>query len=564
MAVALGARTLTYRDLNARANALAHRLIAYGAGPDSLIGLCAERTPNLIVGIIGILKAGAAYVPLDPVYPAARLDYVIADTGMRAVVTTPALAGRFADFAGDVIRLDLQEAHETDPKPRARPEDLAYVIYTSGSTGRPKGVMIEHRNLTALFDAAQSHFHFSDADVWALFHSFGFDLSVWEIWGALLYGGRVEIVPRDVARSAPDFRRFLAERRITVLDQTPSAFIALLQIPEMDNRLGDLTLRLVTLAGEALIPPKLKIWWESYRGDRPEIVNMYGITETTIHATHHRVTEQDLHSRRSVIGGPLPHLDIRLEDGEIHVAGAGVARGYLGKPDLTRAQFLPDDGGTPVYRSGDLARQLPDGTFEYLGRKDQQVKVRGFRIELGEIEVALSACPAVAECAVIARDGTQLVGYVVPVSGSAPNVDDLKAHLSSQLPDHMVPSAIVVLDALPLTLNGKVDRAALPAPADEPRPFETPQTPMESILATIWAEVLKKKQVGRCDDFFALGGNSLQAAEMAIRLGTALGREISLGGFFSQPVLAEFARVLEESSPSSAIPPHVIPAKAGI
>ena len=555
IAVALGNETLTYADLNARANHLAHRLIARSVGPEILVGMCLERTPDLIVAILGILKAGGAYVPLDLAYPQARLDYILRDTNLRLIVTQRHLGERLPAFDGETVYLD-SGIEVSDPPPRAAPENLAYLIYTSGSTGNPKGVMIEHRNLTALFRATEQHFDFSPRDVWTLFHSCAFDFSVWEIWGALLYGGRLEIVPRDIARSGPEFAEFLAERCVTVLNQTPSAFTALIRVPGMDNRNGDLALRLVIFGGEALNPAKLKPWADSYCGAPPDLVNMYGITETTIHTTYHRLTSADLNSPRSVIGRPLPHLGIRLaEDGEILVAGVGVARGYLNRPDLTKKRFRADANGIHEYRSGDLGRLLPDGCFEHLGRKDQQAKIRGYRIELGEIETALNACEGVAECIVVALENDaaskRLVAYAVPVRDRALDRLRINATLSARLPDHMLPTAIVALDALPLTTNGKIDRTALPCPRPEDsmrQPYVAPRTVAEKTLAEIWGQLLKVDRVGAADNFFALGGDSLLATEMAVRLGNALGIQISLARFFEMPVLADFAEAISQTS----------------
>jgi amino acid adenylation domain-containing protein len=556
VAVGLGDQTLTYGELNACANGLAHRLTELGAGPEALIGLCVERSLELVIGIVGILKSGAAYVPLDPVLPMARLDYILADANVKTLVTTAVPANRFPGFGGNLLFLDGVRRTSSNPRPKARPENLAYVMYTSGSTGRPKGVMIEHRNVTSLFRATERHFSFSERDTWALFHSFGFDLSVWEIWGALAYGGRVEIVPRDVARSAPDFGRFLAERKITVLDQTPSAFTALIQVPDMDNRNGDLALRVVTLAGEALIPPKLKSWWRAYRGRRPAIVNMYGITETTIHATYHRLTEQDLVPPASVIGRPLPHLNIHLTEpeGEMIVSGAGVGRGYLGRPDLTQERFAKEADGTRTYRSGDLGKVRPDGALEYLGRQDRQVKIRGFRVELGEIEAVLAASPDVAQCAVLLRDSARLVAYIVPSLGSTVDPKALRILLEAELPDYMVPSAIVPLAALPLTANGKIDHAALREPDEAPpRSVTAPRTPAERSLAALWADLLRRDAVGVEDNFFDLGGDSLLAAKMAVRLSEQLGIQVSLARFYEHPVLADFARSLNVSADRTQI-----------
>jgi len=558
VAVALGDETLTYAALNARANGLALRLIDLGVGPDCLVGICLERSPGLIVGMLAILKAGGAYVPLDPAYPKARLDFILRDTGMRTLVTEAGLAGHFSGFDGTLVIND-RVGDDTDPPPRAGPEHLAYIIYTSGSTGAPKGVMIEHRNLTALFAASERHFDFSERDVWTLFHSVAFDFSVWEIWGALLHGGRLEIVPREIARSARDFARLLAERKVTILNQTPSAFLALIRVPEMDNRNNNLALRQVIFGGEALNPAKLKPWRESWRGQPPALVNMYGITETTIHVTHKLLTIGDLDSPQSVIGRPLDHLGLHVLDeagrpvpcggtGEIHVSGAGLARGYINRPELTAARFITDSAGARVYRTGDLAKRLPDGGLAHLGRKDQQVKIRGFRIELGEIESALCTLPDVADAAVIEKDG-RLMAYVVPRPERAIDTGQIRRNLAATLPGYMVPAAITPLAALPLTPNGKIDHAALPAPIDlSSRPYVAPRTAAEKRIAEIWSDVLKRDRVGAEDDFFELGGDSLLATEIALRMAEELGIDASLAELFEKPVLKDFAAALATTS----------------
>ncbi len=563
IAVALGDERLTYAGLNARANHLAGQLIAGGAGPESLVGICMERSPGLIVAILAVLKAGAGYVPLDPAHPDARLGHILGDTGLGTLITERDLASRFTGFGGDILFVGDGEK-SADPLPRAAPENLAYVIYTSGSTGKPKGVMVEHRNLTALFRATDGLFDFSARDVWTLFHSCAFDFSVWEMWGALTHGGRLEIVPREIARSGPEFATFLGERGVTVLNQTPSAFAALIGVPAMDNREGALALRHVIFGGEALNPARLKAWVARYRGNPPALTNMYGITETTVHTTFHRLGAADLGSPRSVIGRPLPHLRIRLaEDGEMFISGDGLARGYLNRPDLTAERFSGGPDGAREYRSGDLGRRLPGGTFEHLGRKDQQVKIRGYRIELGEIEAALGACENIADCAVAAiEDGTgtkRLVAYAVPRTRHRLDRTAIRAALAGRLPDHMVPSALVAMDTLPLTPNGKIDRQALPPPGQDDvmrRSYIAPRTELEALVAAVWATLLKLDRVGLEDDFFALGGDSLLATEMAVSLSRRLGAPVSLAKFFERPVLADFAGTL----PAGAVEPENRPA----
>ncbi|MET9831649.1 amino acid adenylation domain-containing protein [Streptomyces sp. NPDC006385] len=419
---------LTYRELDGMANALAHRLRDLGAGPGTLVGLCAERSADLVVGILGILKSGAAYLPIDAAYPSERISYLLSDSGARLVVAQPHVADGLSGHDTTLVLLDGQTDEQTPPRaPDARPDDPAYVIYTSGSTGLPKGVLVSHANVVRLFSSTEEWFGFGRADTWTLFHAFTFDFSVWELWGALLHGGRLVVVPHWVSRSPEAFYELLRDERVTVLNQTPLAFRHL-----SDVERGALCLRLVIFGGEELDVRALRPWFERHGDAVPRLVNMYGITETTVHVTYRPLTRADLDraAAHSPIGRPLPDLRVRVLDrygrpspvgvrGELYVGGAGVSLGYLNRPELTEERFLRDADGTRWYRSGDLVRWTSDGELEYLGRADDQVKIRGHRIELGEVEAALAAHPAVGEAVVLAREesgsGTrQLVAYLVP------------------------------------------------------------------------------------------------------------------------------------------------------
>jgi amino acid adenylation domain-containing protein len=569
VALTFDGRSSTYGELNARANRLARRLRALGAGPESRVGLCAERSPDLVVGVLAILKAGAAYVPLDPAYPAERLAYMAEDSGIRILLAQPGVRDRVPAEGIEVLSLDDIAADElpNDPGVEVRADNLAYVIYTSGSTGRPKGVGVTHGNVLRLFDATQPSFAFGEGDVWTLFHSYAFDFSVWELWGALLYGGRLVVVPWAVSRDPAAFRALLARERVTVLNQTPSAFRALAEADAGEAEPLQ-ALRTVVFGGEALRYESLRGWLDRYGPKRPRLVNMYGITETTVHVTWHTVTGRELREAGagSGVGRAIPDLRAYVLDpagnpspvgipGELHVGGAGLARGYLGRPALTAERFVPDpftgDAGARLYRSGDLARWKPDGTLEYLGRIDQQVKIRGFRIELGEIEAALLAHPSVAAAAVVVRgdgEGAALAAYVVPAGEAAPSASELRDALTRRLPEYMVPAAIVCIDRIPLTANGKLDRGALPEPdeagaaADDA--YVAPRTPVEEVLAGIWADVLRRDRVGAADDFFALGGHSLLATRVVARMRQVLGVELSLRALFeASTVQALAARV---------------------
>jgi amino acid adenylation domain-containing protein len=557
--------SLGYAALNARANRLARRLRALGVGPESRVGLCAERSADLVAGVLAILKAGGAYVPLDPAYPADRLAYMAADSGVRVVLAQAHLADRVPAGAFRVVALeeDLSAESGEDLNVAADAAQLAYVIYTSGSTGRPKGVGVTHANVLRLFTATDAWFGFGATDVWTLFHSYAFDFSVWELWGALLYGGRLVVVPWEVSRSPEAFRALLAAERVTVLNQTPSAFRALAQADAGAAEPLE-TLRYVVFGGEALVYEGLRDWLDRYGPARPRLVNMYGITETTVHVTYHPVTGAELRAPGlgSGVGVPIPDLRACVLDahgqplpvgvpGELCVGGAGPARGYLGRPALTAEKFVPDAlsgaAGARLYRSGDLARWTADGELEYLGRIDQQVKVRGFRIELGEIEAVLLAQPQVAEAAVIVRgagEDAALAAYVVPAADTV-DASALREALKKHLPEYMVPGAVVVMERLPLTSNGKLDRAALPEPdasvSAQGDAAEAPCTPTEELLAGIWAEVLRAGRVGATDDFFELGGHSLRATQVMARVQEAFGVAVPLRALFEHPTVRALA-----------------------
>jgi amino acid adenylation domain-containing protein/thioester reductase-like protein len=567
---------LTYSELNKRSNQLARHLRELGVGPDQRVAICLERGPEMVVGILGALKAGGAYVPLDPNYPQDRLAYLLRDCTPTALLTQTSLKGQFVKgVATNVVSLDevwpkilLNETTNLEPVSLGlQPHHLAYVIYTSGSTGQPKGVMVEHQNVTRLFDTTEHWFHFDETDVWTLFHSFSFDFSVWELWGALRYGGRLVLVSYWMARSPRDFYRMLCQRGVTVLNQTPSAFAQLIdaqgQEPEMQH-----SLRLVIFGGEALDLHRLRPWIRHNPLERTKLINMYGITETTVHVTYCSLTESEITSERgSPIGRSIPDLQLRILDrrgspvpvgvtGEICVGGGGVARGYLHRPDLTAARFVADPFGNQprarLYRSGDLGRWRSNGTIEYLGRRDQQVKIRGFRIELGEIEAQLAQHDRVKDCVVTVREDTpgdkRLVAYVVPVDSTdadaAPSAELLQAYLRARLPEHMVPGAFVLQKILPLTANGKLDRRALPPPERESyvsRTYEAPVGDVETALAGIWKDLLQLDVFGRRDSFFDLGGHSLLALKVLYHIDRVFDVTLDVSDIYKSPTLQELA-----------------------
>ncbi len=565
--------TISYAELNARANRLAHALIALGVKPEARVGLCMQRSMGLVVGILGVLKAGGAYVPLDPDYPAERLAFMLSDSAPSLVVGQVGLESALAGWGGSTLMLDEQghwpgadASSATDPLPAAmglQPGHLAYVIYTSGSTGAPKGVLVEHRQLRRLFEASAPLFAFGPHDTWTMFHSCAFDFSVWELWGALAHGGRLVVVPAWIARSPEAFHRLLCAERVSVLNQTPTAFIPLTQVDAQAQT--PLSLRLVIFGGEALKLSELRDWVTRHGDESPALINMYGITETTVHVTYRRLRCEDIASgNSSLIGRPLSDLSMRLLDahgnavpagvaGEIHVSGAGVARGYHQRTELTAERFVAhaDAPGERLYRSGDLARLLPSGEFEYLGRIDNQVKIRGFRIELGEIEYRLSSLPWVSASVVVVRedmaDHKQLVGYVVPADGADKHglVEACRNALLATLPAYMVPAALVTLPALPLTRNGKVDRDKLPAPTgnESTAPYTAPRNDAEAALCEVWQAVLQCGQVGALDNYFSLGGDSILSIRTVSMLGSR-GWALDIKDLFQHQTVARIAPCL--------------------
>ena len=595
VAVLCGEDRLTYRDLDRRANRLARHLQRLGVAPEERVAVCLERSLDLVVALLAVLKAGGGYLPLDASQPAPRLAAMLADAGARCLVTRgdgtlPRLNG---SWPGVCVELDLQpEAGESDAAPASGAVDanLAYVIYTSGSTGLPKGTLVTHRNVTRLFAATAAWFGFGEADVWTLFHSYAFDFSVWELWGALLHGGRLVVVPYWVSRSPEDFLRLLAERRVTVLNQTPSAFRQLSQAEAALPEPPPLALRLVIFGGEALESDTVTDWFARHGDQRPRLVNMYGITETTVHVTYQPLlAAAPAPPRGSPIGRAIPDLALVLLDrrgrpappgvaGELMVGGAGLSRGYLGRPGLTAARFIPDafggEAGARLYRSGDLARWLPDGSLEYLGRIDQQIKVRGFRVELGEIGAALAAHPAVREAAVLASPAAagepRLVAYVALREPGAVLAAALRRHVAERLPDYMVPAAFVEVAALPLNANGKVDRPALaaleraaqpPAEGSAAAAPDAARNPIEELMAATWADVLGLPRVGIHDRFLDLGGHSLLATRLVARLRHQLEVALPLSLLFERPTVAELAAEVQAELQAGRrqAPPPIVP-----
>ena len=547
-AVALnsGERSWTYRELDESANRLAHLLIDQGVGPGERVALLFSRSAEAIISILAVLKTGAAYLPIDPVVPTARLEFVIGDATPVAAVTTAVLGSRLDGFDLAVIdiadpRIGTQPATEL---PAPAPDDIAYVIYTSGTTGVPKGVAIAHHNVTQLFGSLDARLPPASEQVWSQWHSYSFDISGWEIYGALLCGGRLVVVPESVAASPDDFRALLIDQQVNVLCQTPSAVGAL--SPE---GLESVTL----LVGGEACPPEVVDRWAPGR----VMINEYGPTEATMWVT----LSAPLTAGSGVppIGSPLPGTALFVLDGwlrpvpagvvgELYIAGRAVGVGYTRRSGLTASRFVAcpfGDAGDRMYRTGDLVRWGTDGQLQYLGRTDEQVKIRGHRIELGEIQAALAELDGVGQAAVIAREDRpgdkRLIGYI---TGSA-DPAELRAALAERLPTYMVPSAVVTVEALPLTVNGKLDKRALPAPEyQDADSYRAPASPIEETLAAIYAQVLELERVGVEDSFFDLGGNSLSAMRVTAAINTALGVQLGVRNLFDAPTVRSLSQLV--------------------
>ncbi|NEQ48309.1 MAG: amino acid adenylation domain-containing protein [Leptolyngbya sp. SIOISBB] len=589
---------LTYAELNARANQLAHHLQALAVETESLVGLCTARSVHLLIGILGILKAGAAYVPIDPATPPSRIVAIVSDASLQIVVTQRSQhlqlpdSVQLVDLEVDLETEEIAQPNSANPASSVTANHLAYVIYTSGSTGTPKGVCISHANVVRLFTQTQPWFQFTAADVWTLFHSYAFDFSVWEIWGALLHGGRLVVVSEDVRRSPHAFYQLLCREQVTVLNQTPSAFRQLIQAETELGESPDLALRFVIFGGEALNFQILISWCDRHGDQSPQLINMYGITETTVHVTYRPIRTSDLHCQnRSLIGCPISDLQLYVLDnlmqpvpigvpGELYIGGAGVARGYLNRPDLTAERFVlnpfgevgkreweigkrerrPDHSPLPtphapssrLYKTGDLVRRLSTGDLEYLGRVDHQVKIRGYRIELGEIEAALNQHPQIQVGVAIAHTDesgyTRLVAYVL---SNQPDVGaELRQFLRSRLPDYMIPAQFIAIERLPLTRNGKVDRRALPTPETsrpDAQPLVAPTSSSQARLAEIWGQVLGIEQVGIHDNFFELGGDSILSLQVVAKANQA-GLHLTPKHLFQHQTIAELASVTGQLS----------------
>jgi amino acid adenylation domain-containing protein len=561
-AVALMARgeSITYGELDKRANQLANYLIALGVGPETIVGLCLDRSPESVMCALAVLKAGGAYLPLDPAYPSERLLFMLNDAFPRVLITRAELAEKFSEGPWKVISVDDNrelENYSTDsPENQATPDNLAYVIYTSGSTGRPKGVEITHKSLLNLVSWHRREFEVARQDRASHLASVGFDAAVWEVWPYLTAGASLHL-PDEVTRISPELlREWLLANQITI-SFLPTALAEALMTLEWP---ANTALRFLLTGADTL---------HRYPTDNLpfELVNNYGPTECTVVATSGRV--QTGVSGLPTIGRPIGNTQIYILDeklqrvpagasGELCVGGVGVARGYLNRPELTAKQFVPDVFASEpegrLYRTGDLARYLDDGEIAYLGRIDEQIKILGHRIEPNEIEAVLDRYPAIASSVVVARGAAceekRLAAYLVMSNGTTPAAADLRGFLQSALPDYMVPTVFVTLPAMPLTANGKVDRIALPEPNAEntlrDEAFIRPRTPIEQRLAATLCSLLNLSEVSVNDNFFLLGGHSLLGTQLIVKIRGTFGVDLALRTLFDAPTIAELSAEIEQ------------------
>ncbi|MEG3936147.1 amino acid adenylation domain-containing protein [Microcoleus sp. T3_B1] len=575
IAVVFEGEQLTYKELNQRANRIAHYLQHQGVGPEVLVGICVERSLEMIIGLLGILKAGGAYVPLDPNYPSERLAFMLEDSSVPVLLTQERLVEKLPAHSARVICLDSDSKEiasypKENPLSSVKPENLAYVIYTSGSTGKPKGVLIQHGSLANYTTAAIAEYAISQSDRILQFSSISFDVSAEEIYTSLTSGATLVLRTHSMLDSIQGFLQKCKNWEITVLALPTAYWHELTTLLSQEKFTIPPSLRLIIIGGEKALPERLKTWLESV-GQRVRIVNNYGPTEATVGATIYDLSVGDTKLKELPIGRPLGNVQTYILDGnrqpvpigisgELYMGGAGLARGYLNRPDLTDERFIrnpfSDFPTSRLYKTGDLVRYLSDGNIEYLGRIDDQVKVRGFRIELGEIEAALSQHPNLLQVAVTLREDIpgqkSLVGYIVLLQEPAPTFSELRHFLKEQLPDYMVPSAFVILECLPVTPNGKIDRKSLPAPdlksLIQKGDFVAPRTPTEELLASIWAKVLGVEKVSINDNFFESGGHSLLATQLLSKVSHTFGLNLPLSKLFEAPTVADISSYIEAIS----------------
>ncbi len=541
----------------------------------------------MIAALLAVVKTGAAYLPIDPQYPNDRIAFILEDAKPACVLAAGSTIERLpktmvaakivldeTDIREEILHFPSINPVDADRTQALSPSSPAYIIYTSGSTGTPKGVVISHQNVARLFGATEHWFHFNGGDVWTMFHSYAFDFSVWEIWGPLLYGGRLVIVPFSISRLPSEFLELLVKEKVTVLNQTPSAFYQLMQADRENEEFGrKLSLRYIIFGGEALEFGRLEEWYVRHPENAPTLINMYGITETTVHVSYLELNRKVAATKaKSLIGRGIEDLKVYVLDdylqpvppgvvGELYIAGAGLALGYLGRPGLTATRFVANPFGAPgtrMYRTGDLARWNESGFLDYMGRSDFQTKIRGFRIELGEISSVLTAHPDIEQAVAVVREDQpgdkRLVAYVIPAPNSDFSPAILRKHAADFLPDYMVPSALVKIAAFPLTPNGKLNYKALPKPEwNAVLTGRGPRTPQEEILCSLFKEILNVTRVGIDDNFFELGGHSLLAVKLMSRVRDSLGSNLNMGNLFETPTIAGLAEQLQMGGHKNAL-----------
>ncbi|WP_144558032.1 non-ribosomal peptide synthetase [Shouchella miscanthi] len=568
---------VTYQTLNERSNQLARYLQSQGVGPEVMVGVCVERSLDMMVGILGILKAGGAYVPLDPAQPKDRLAYILADSDVSLVLTKETVLSSLPETKATLICLDKdRDLWSTRPITNLHVpmniDNLAYVIYTSGSTGRPKGVLVTHQNVVRLMRETEEWYHFNESDTWTLYHSYAFDFSVWEIWGALLYGGKLIIVPYKTSRSFESFYRLLIEEGVTVLNQTPTAFRQLMRIDEQQDS-KSLSLRYIIFGGEALDPRILEGWFERHGDQSPQLVNMYGITETTVHVTYRRMTKGDVTSPTSVIGSPIQDLQVYILDedlqpvprgsvGEMYIGGAGVARGYLNQDQLTKERFIssPFKSTERLYKTGDLAHYTETEELAFAGRNDNQVKVRGFRIELGEIEAALKMNELIEDAVIIVKDDLDeqhIIAYVV--ANNLLSTTTIRQKLRNLLPEYMIPNLVIPITKIPITLNGKLDYASLPDYEIKEKKAKHSFYLKDAEILNCFTEVINR-EVSLRDNLFDLGITSIQIVKIAQNIKNKFGVSVPIEIFLDSNainditnyVMANNTQCIEDFSTSSS------------
>jgi amino acid adenylation domain-containing protein len=575
--------SITYRELNQKSNQLALELKEKGVQPDAIVGMIMEPSLEMIVAILAILKAGGAYLPIDPDYPEERIKYMLKDSSARILVSVLSEVSEVSEVSEISEGIEIIDRHKiefkgdflTHPTQRTHPTqlNLAYIIYTSGTTGKPKGVMIRHRNVVQLLFNDKTRFDFNHHDIWTMFHSYCFDFSVWEMYGALLYGGRLIIIPRDTARDPRQFLKVLEQHQVTVLNQTPSAFYNLIH-RELQDKKRELHLRYVIFGGEDLRPGKLKKWVDKYPGTR--LINMFGITETTVHVTYKEITVKEIETDISNIGQPLANTRTYIMDsylkllpsgitGELYVGGRGLSRGYLNQPGLTAEKFVRKEPPgkkintshlsymSYIYRTGDRVKLTDNGEMEYCGRKDNQVQIRGHRIELGEIESQLLNHEGIEDVMVAAGQTAEtrgtLCAYVVLKKEI--NLMQLRKYLEQKLPAYMVPNYFVKLEAIPLTANGKVNRKQLPSPGILPGDEGVePRGPIQAALVETWKEVLNLQSLGITDNYFNLGGDSIKAIRLINAINSRLDSNLKVVDIYFNQTVAELARRLNKEKPA--------------